>query len=89
MEQGTPEEVWNCRIDTSGRILIPRAIRSSQELKSGDEIVICRRGDEFFIQRSDELLDYLLGAFRAGLDEGLDLVEELLEERKAEAQNDA
>lgn len=85
MQSGIPSDVWSCRIDTSGRIVIPHALRTEKSLKSGDEIAICKIGDDYLIRRNDEILEDLLAAFRASIPDGVDLVEELLAERRVEA----
>lgn len=89
MEMVTPEAVWNCRIDTSGRIVLPRDVRSEKNWKPGDEVSICRMGDDLVIHRSEELLATLLEAFRESLPEDVDLVEELVAERRLEAAREA
>ncbi len=85
MELGIPSDVWSCRIDTSGRIVIPHSVRSEKSFKTGDDVSICKVGNEFVIRRSDETLEQLLAAFRAKIPEGVSLVDELIAERRAEA----
>jgi bifunctional DNA-binding transcriptional regulator/antitoxin component of YhaV-PrlF toxin-antitoxin module len=85
MEQGIPSGVWNCRIDGSGRIVIPHLVRSEKSLKIGDEVSICKIGDDFIIRRKDEMMGHLLDLFRVDIPDGVSLVDELLAERRAEA----
>ncbi len=88
MELGIPSNIWNCRMDTSGRIVIPRQLRSEKDFQPRDEIAICRVGNQFVLRRSDENLDQLLAAFRANIPEGASLVDELTAERHAEAERE-
>ncbi len=88
MEMGTTGEVWNCRIDTSGRIVIPQPVRAAKSLHAGDEISIVKVGDEFVMRTADETLEELLAAFRSKIPPGVSLVDELLEQRKAEAERE-
>lgn len=85
METVTPQEVWNCRIDSSGRIVLPKSVRTERNWNHGDQVALCRVGDEILLQRSDEMLAAMLSAFRAKIPDGVDLVEELIAERRAEA----
>lgn len=85
MELGIPSEVWSCRIDTSGRIVVPHAVRAAKRIEPGQVMTMCRIGSEYVIRNSDETLDQLLAAFRSNIPPGVSLVDELLEERKAEA----
>ena len=85
MEIGTPEEIWNCRIDSTGRIRLPKSMRSGQNWNAGDQISFCRIGEEIVLHRSERLLDDLVQAFRTQIPEGIDLVEELCAERREEA----
>lgn len=85
MDMGIPSDVWNCRVDTSGRIVIPHDVREVKHLKTGDQVSICKIGNEFVLRRNDEMLNQLLLAFRANIAEGVNLVDELIAERRAEA----
>ena len=88
MELGIPSDVWNCRIDTSGRIVIPHTVRAAKLLSAGDEISICKVGDEFVMRTANETLDDLLTAFRSKIPTGISLMNELLAERRAEAERE-
>ena len=63
-------------------------VRVEKSLKAGDDISICRVGSEFVIRRSDETLEQLLAAFRAKIPEGVNLVDELIAERRDEAERE-
>ncbi|MEO9933326.1 AbrB/MazE/SpoVT family DNA-binding domain-containing protein [Rhodopirellula bahusiensis] len=89
MELGTPEEVWNCRIDSSGRIMLPKAMRAERHWDFGDEISLCLVDDEVVLQRTEDVLETLVKAFRTQLPDDCNLVQELIDERRAEAAREA
>jgi bifunctional DNA-binding transcriptional regulator/antitoxin component of YhaV-PrlF toxin-antitoxin module len=80
--------IWNCRLDTSGRIVLPQALRNAKGLQGGDELVASFENDSIVLRTYEEAIQLLQDAFCAGLDPNISLVDELLEERRRDAELD-
>jgi AbrB family looped-hinge helix DNA binding protein len=78
-------ETISVRVEKSGRILIPAAVRRQFDLKEGTEVIL--RVDETGIQMStrEQALTRVREELRRYIPEGRVLSEELIQERRAEA----
>ncbi|MEZ6098133.1 MAG: AbrB/MazE/SpoVT family DNA-binding domain-containing protein [Pirellulaceae bacterium] len=85
MQHGTVNEYWNCRLDMSGRIVLPQQIRSHYGLDNGDELVATMESRAIVLRTYSEAMQRLQDAFCDGLPEDVSLVDELIEQRKQEA----
>jgi len=89
MEQ-TPKhpEARSCRLDPSGRIVLPFAIREAKGLHDGDELIVSFEDDAIVLRTYEEAMQRLQDAFCHGLDKDSSLVDELISERKQDAELD-
>lgn len=91
METPHPEsnQVWQTKVDTSGRVLLPVEARTELGLQSGDQVVLVRDETGLHLktvaQVRREIQDYFAGLWP----QDVDVVAELLEERRQEAAREA
>ena len=81
-------ETLSVRVEKSGRILIPAAIRRQLNLKEGTEVIL--RVDEtgIRIDTREQALARIRKRLRRYIPEGSCLSEELIQERRAEAERE-
>ena len=89
MDKGIERQHWNCRIDTSGRIVIPQSIRAEKGLNNGDEIIMGIENGAIVMRTYEDAMQQLQDAFCNDLDSNVSLVDELLADRRAEAELEA
>lgn len=77
-----------CRMDKSGRIVLPSTIREAKGLTHGDELIASFECGAIVLRTYAEAMQRLQDAFCEGLDPELSLVDELISERKQEAELD-
>lgn len=77
-----------CRMDKSGRIVLPSPIREAKGLSDGDELIASFEGGAIVLRTYAEAMQRLQDAFCEGLDPELSLADELISERKLEAELD-
>ncbi|MEP0344032.1 hypothetical protein [Rhodopirellula bahusiensis] len=69
--------------------MLPKAMRAERHWDFGDEISLCLVDDEVVLQRTEDVLETLVKAFRTQLPDDCNLVQELIDERRAEAAREA
>ena len=81
-------ETISVKVEKSGRILIPAAVRRRFDLKEGTEMIL--RVDETGIQMGtrEQALARIHERLRRYIPEGRILSEELIQERRAEAERE-
>jgi AbrB family looped-hinge helix DNA binding protein len=79
------EAVHRGRVDTSGRVMLPAAIRARLSIRAGDEVVIREDDDGLHLLTLDQAVRQLQQLFAAHVPPGVSLANDLLEERRAEA----
>ncbi len=79
-------EAWSCKLDTSGRIVLPHALRAAKGLHHGDELIASVEEDTIVLRTYEDAMQRLQNAFCAGLDDSVSIVDELLAERRADAE---
>ena len=81
-------ETISVKVEKSGRILIPAAIRRRFDIKEGTEMIL--RVDETGIQMGtrEQALTRIRKRLRRYIPEGSCLSEELIQERRAEAERE-
>ena len=81
-------ETISVKVEKSGRILIPVAVRRRFDLKEGTEVIL--RVDEDGIQMGtrEQALARIRKELRRYIPEGSCLSEELIQERRAEAERE-
>ena len=52
------------KVDNKGRIIIPRSIRDSLGIKSGDELILSVEEDKIVVQKSSDAFDILRTVFK-------------------------
>lgn len=82
---GSQGEIWNCRVDASGRIVLPLPYRSEKKLKTGDEIVVTIEDGAAVLRTYDQVMSKLQEQFCESLPKDTSLVDELLADRRKEA----
>ena len=85
MQETTSNEAWNCRIDTSGRIVLPQPVRSTKQLNNGDELILTIENGAIVLRSYEDAMQQLQDAYSQGIAPDRRLAEELITERRAEA----
>jgi AbrB family looped-hinge helix DNA binding protein len=88
MENVNTHEFWNCRLDTSGRIVLPQPIRAEKHLNHGDELVLTLEDGAIVLRSYEEAMQKLQDSFCANIPRDKRLVDELIAERRAEAKRE-
>ncbi len=73
------------KVEKSGRILLPAAIRRKLNLQEGSQIILRFDGHTLQIATRAQALDRIRGRLRKYISEERNLSEELLRERREEA----
>lgn len=84
--EGIQSEVWNCRIDSSGRIVLPLPLRNEKQLESGDELIVAVEHGAVVLRTYDQVIARLQREFSEAVPQGVSLVDELIAERRQEVQ---
>lgn len=84
--EGNQPELWNCRIDTSGRIVLPLPLRTEKQLKSGDELIVTVENGDMVLRTYNQVITRLQAQFSESVPDGVSLVQELIAERRREAE---
>jgi AbrB family looped-hinge helix DNA binding protein len=77
----TKQEV---QLGPQGRVVIPSHLRKALDLNPGDRLVVRRDGDSIVLERRENLVKRLQARF-AHIPDDIDLAEELITDRRAEA----
>lgn len=75
------------QMGAQGRLVIPAPLRKALNLHPGDRLVVRRAGDSIVLERREVIEQRLLARF-AHIPRGVNLAEELVAERRAEARLD-
>ncbi|MCA9194138.1 MAG: AbrB/MazE/SpoVT family DNA-binding domain-containing protein [Planctomycetales bacterium] len=86
--EGNQSDIWNCRIDASGRIVLPLPLRNEKLFKTGDELIVTVEDDAVVLRTYDQVITRLQQQFSEAIPEGVSLVDELIDDRKQEAELD-
>jgi AbrB family looped-hinge helix DNA binding protein len=74
------------RVGQDGRIVIPFAFRKALDFKVGDEVLLLLQDDELLVTTRQRRIEHARERARRYLKEGRSLVNELLAERRAAAE---
>lgn len=77
-----------CRIDKSGRIVLPKLVRRRKGLNDGDELIASCEDGAIVLRTYEDWMQRFQEDFCEGLDPKLSLVDELISERKQDAKLD-
>jgi AbrB family looped-hinge helix DNA binding protein len=78
-------ETISVKVEKSGRILIPAAIRRRFDIKEGTEVILRVDEDGIQVRTREQALARIRKRLRRYIPEGRLLSEELIQERRAEA----
>jgi AbrB family looped-hinge helix DNA binding protein len=81
--------VFRMRIDRSGRIVLPQAVRQQLHLSFGDELLVVPRGDSYLLETPAQALRAAQEYFCGLAAPDVILSDELLADRRAEAAREA
>lgn len=77
--------VFHSRIDSSGRIVLPREFRVRRHLSTGDEILLIEEAGQCRLETPEQSLLAAQEYFTKLVPPGVSVVDELIAERRAEA----
>lgn len=80
---------YSVRVDNSGRIVIPSALRDRLHFQPGNELVVRETAGALTVSSYDQILAEAQAHFMSGVNPGVSMVDELLAERRAEAAREA
>jgi len=80
---------YSARVDRSGRIVIPAELRERLHVRPGDELVLQEIAGTISIKSYDQVIADAQAFFRASAPADVSLVDELLADRRAEAEREA
>jgi AbrB family looped-hinge helix DNA binding protein len=80
-----PGNVWQTKIDSSGRIVLPAEARAELGLERGDEVVLVRDDDGLHVKTPAQLTMEVQAYFAALWPSERDVAAELIRERREEA----
>jgi len=89
MENGRTDEQWNCRIDVSGRVVLPLPVRLKKDLQDGDELVVSIEDGAIVLRSYEDAMQRLQDAFCTDISADVSLASELINERRQEAKREA
>jgi AbrB family looped-hinge helix DNA binding protein len=82
------KQVYNLKVDASGRIVLPADARQRNHIAEGDTVVIIDDDAGLHIKTRDQLLAEVRAAFAKAVPRGVLLSDEINEERRSEAERD-
>jgi AbrB family looped-hinge helix DNA binding protein len=79
---------WPAKIGAQGRIVIPLEARELAGWGAGDELMVCRSESGLELMTCDQFIKQIQDHFALKFDSQRSLVDELIAERRAEAQRE-
>jgi AbrB family looped-hinge helix DNA binding protein len=76
------------KVNENGRVVIPAAFRKALGIRTGDEVVLRMEDDELRITTMKRRIERAQRLVRKYVKPGTSLVDELIAERRREAQNE-
>jgi bifunctional DNA-binding transcriptional regulator/antitoxin component of YhaV-PrlF toxin-antitoxin module len=89
MDNGTNIYAGTCKLDASGRVVLPLEIRAAQSLHRGDDLVATIENGAIVLRRYEDAMQRLQDAFSKGIADDVSLVDELIADRRKEAAREA
>lgn len=85
---GADEEVFQTRVDRSGRIVLPAGFRAALGVVPGDAVLLVRDDAGVHVETPEQASAALRAYFRALAPPGVSLADELIAERRLEAERE-
>ena len=79
----TAKQYYPLKLQAQGRVVVPQAVRSELGVQEGDDLLLVKNEQGFQLTTREALLKAALGSLAR--DDGRDMTQELLDERRAEA----
>ncbi len=83
--EGDRDTTHRAKVDSSGKIAIPAAVRTRLGIREGDELLVSEEKDGLRICTFDQEIKAAQALVAAYIPAGVSLVEELFNERRADA----
>ncbi len=83
------QERHTLQLGNRGRIVLPAAVRHRLDLKQGDRLILSVEADGTLLLQGARVLAQRLQGMFADVAPGVDLADELIADRRAEARQDA
>jgi AbrB family looped-hinge helix DNA binding protein len=83
MEQGI-----RLRLNANGRVVIPASVRRELGVEAGDELILEKRDDVFFLTTQQQRIQRAQRRAKAQLAAGISLADELIVERRRAAKSE-
>lgn len=83
------QERYTLQLGNRGRIVLPAEVRHRLDLKQGDRLILSVEADGTLLLPGARALAQRLQGMFADVDPGVDLADELIADRRAEARQDA
>lgn len=80
---------YSVRVDNLGRSAIPAELRERLHFQPGDELVLSETAGQLSVRSYDQVLAEAQAYFMGFVEPGVSVVDELLEERRAEMAREA
>jgi AbrB family looped-hinge helix DNA binding protein len=81
-------QVFRSKVDGSGRIVLPAEVRSELGISAGDVVMIVKDGSGVHVETPEHALKALQEYFQKLVPAHISLVDELIAERRAEAERE-
>lgn len=79
----TAQRSYPLKLQAQGRVVVPQAVRTELGVQEGDDLLLVKTAQGFQLTTRTVLLAAALGSLAR--DDGRDMTQELLDERRAEA----
>lgn len=76
---------YNLKLQAQGRIVVPTDVRTELGVQEGDELILVKEDFGYRMTSRRLLAESLYGSLQKAEDDFLDFTQELLDDRKAEA----
>lgn len=80
----TAKPHYDLKLQAQGRVVVPQAVRTDLGVREGDDLLLVKTDDGYRLTTRQALLRAAVGMLAR--DDGRDMTQELLDERRQEAQ---
>jgi AbrB family looped-hinge helix DNA binding protein len=82
------KQIYNLKVDASGRIVLPADARARKHITEGDTVVVIDDDSGLHIKTQDQLMAEVQAHFAKFVPKGVLLSEEILKDRRSEIERD-